>query len=129
MTIRELVTHQVDVALHTPFVTALRTVHRIQSLLVEAVDSDDRSGWGEGPATWKVTGDSVEGMAAAVAGPLREAVIGQAADDLAGVALFLASDLSAFVTGTTVHADGGSLAAGGWFRREDGTWTNRPMRP
>ena len=51
------------------------------------------------------------------------------ADDLAGVALFLASDLSAFVTGTTVHADGGSLAAGGWFRREDGTWTNRPLRP
>jgi NAD(P)-dependent dehydrogenase (short-subunit alcohol dehydrogenase family) len=51
------------------------------------------------------------------------------AEDLAGVALFLASDLSAFVTGTTVHADGGSLAAGGWFRREDGTWTNRPARP
>ena len=49
------------------------------------------------------------------------------ADDIAGVALFLASDLSAFVTGTTVHADGGSLAAGGWFRRPDGTWTNRPI--
>jgi len=51
------------------------------------------------------------------------------ADDLAGVAVFLASDLSAFVTGTTVHADGGSLAAGGWFRREDGSWTNRPVAP
>jgi NAD(P)-dependent dehydrogenase (short-subunit alcohol dehydrogenase family) len=49
------------------------------------------------------------------------------ADDVAGVALFLASDLAAFVTGTTVHADGGSLAAGGWFRRPDGTWTNRPV--
>lgn len=48
-------------------------------------------------------------------------------DDIAGVALFLASDLSAFVTGTTIHADGGSLAAGGWFRRPDGTWTNRPL--
>lgn len=48
-------------------------------------------------------------------------------DDVAGVALFLASDLSAFVTGTTLHADGGSLAAGGWFRRPDGTWTNRPI--
>lgn len=48
------------------------------------------------------------------------------ADDIAGVALFLASDLSAFVTGTTVHADGGSLAAAGWFRRADGSWTNRP---
>ena len=50
-------------------------------------------------------------------------------DDIAGVALFLASDLSAFVTGTTIHADGGSLAAGGWFRRPDGTWTNRPVKP
>ena len=49
------------------------------------------------------------------------------ADEMAGVALFLASDLSAFVTGTTIHADGGSLAAGGWFRRPDGTWTNRPV--
>ena len=51
-------------------------------------------------------------------------------EDLAGVALFLASDLSAFVTGTTIHADGGSLAAGGWFRRaEDDRWTNRPRHP
>jgi NAD(P)-dependent dehydrogenase (short-subunit alcohol dehydrogenase family) len=49
------------------------------------------------------------------------------ATDIAGVALFLASDLAAFVTGTTVHADGGSLAAGGWFRRPDGSWTNRPI--
>ncbi len=49
-------------------------------------------------------------------------------DDIAGVALFLASDLSAFVTGTTVHADGGTLAAGGWYRKEDGTWTNTPAK-
>ena len=49
------------------------------------------------------------------------------ADDISGVALFLASDLSAFVTGTTINADGGSLAAGGWFRRPNGTWTNRPV--
>jgi NAD(P)-dependent dehydrogenase (short-subunit alcohol dehydrogenase family) len=50
-------------------------------------------------------------------------------DDIAGVALFLASELSAFVTGTTVHADGGSHAAGGWFRTERGGWTNRPLAP
>lgn len=49
--------------------------------------------------------------------------------DLAGVALFLASDLAGFVTGTTVHADGGTFAAGGWFRTEEGGWTNRPRRP
>ncbi len=50
-------------------------------------------------------------------------------DDIAGVALFLASELSAFVTGTTVHADGGSSAAGGWFRTKRGGWTNRPLAP
>ena len=49
-------------------------------------------------------------------------------DDIAGVALFLASELSAFVTGTTVHADGGSRAAGGWFRTPTGGWTNRPIQ-
>ena len=35
-------------------------------------------------------------------------------DDVAGAAVFLASDLSRFVTGTTIHVDGGNWAAGGW---------------
>ncbi len=43
-------------------------------------------------------------------------------DDCAGPALFLASDLSRYVTGTTVHVDGGSSAASGWIRRDDGTY-------
>jgi NAD(P)-dependent dehydrogenase (short-subunit alcohol dehydrogenase family) len=49
--------------------------------------------------------------------------------DVAGVAVFLASELSAFVTGTTVHVDGGTLASSGWFPTEEGGWTNRPRRP
>lgn len=36
------------------------------------------------------------------------------------VALFLASDLSRFVTGDSLHADGGSYAASGWSRGADG---------
>jgi 3-oxoacyl-[acyl-carrier protein] reductase len=43
-------------------------------------------------------------------------------DDVAGVVVFLAGDLSRFVTGTTVHVDGGIVAAGGWHRSADGTW-------
>jgi NAD(P)-dependent dehydrogenase (short-subunit alcohol dehydrogenase family) len=43
-------------------------------------------------------------------------------DDCAGPVLFLASDLSRFVTGTTVRVDGGSSAASGWSRRDDGTY-------
>lgn len=53
-------------------------------------------------------------------------------EDQASVALFLASDLSAFVTGHTIPTDGGTGAAGGWFRssrRADREWTNRPIAP
>ncbi len=53
-------------------------------------------------------------------------------EDQARVILFLASDLSAFVTGHTIPTDGGTGAAGGWFRstrRPDRQWTNRPIAP
>jgi len=48
-------------------------------------------------------------------------------DDMAGAALFLATDLSAWVTGTTLHVDGGALAAGGFYRTPSGDWTNLPI--
>lgn len=48
-------------------------------------------------------------------------------DDHAGVALFLASDLSAWVTGVTVPVDGGAIAAAGFYRLADGSWTNAPV--
>ena len=38
-------------------------------------------------------------------------------DDVAAAVVFLASPTwSRFVTGTTIHVDGGNLAAGGWHR-------------
>lgn len=53
-------------------------------------------------------------------------------EDQARVILFLASDLSGFVTGHVIPTDGGTGAAGGWFRstrRPDRQWTNRPFAP
>jgi 2-hydroxycyclohexanecarboxyl-CoA dehydrogenase len=47
-------------------------------------------------------------------------------EDTAGAILFLASDLSAFITGAIINADGGTLAAAGWFRNSEGTYVNTP---
>jgi 3-oxoacyl-[acyl-carrier protein] reductase len=47
-------------------------------------------------------------------------------EDLSGCLLFLASDLSSYVTGTTLHVDGGTLASSGWFNWPEGGWANMP---
>ncbi|MCX7283400.1 MAG: SDR family NAD(P)-dependent oxidoreductase [Novosphingobium sp.] len=47
--------------------------------------------------------------------------------DCAGAALYLASPLAAWVTGTALNVDGGALAAGGWYRTPQGEWTNVPL--
>jgi 3-oxoacyl-[acyl-carrier protein] reductase len=47
--------------------------------------------------------------------------------DLAGAAVFLASDLSSWITGTVINLDGGALAAGGFYRTPEGHWTNVPV--
>jgi NAD(P)-dependent dehydrogenase (short-subunit alcohol dehydrogenase family) len=48
-------------------------------------------------------------------------------EDTAGSALFLASDLSSWMTGSTLHVDGGALAAAGYYRTLEGGWTHTPV--
>jgi NAD(P)-dependent dehydrogenase (short-subunit alcohol dehydrogenase family) len=48
-------------------------------------------------------------------------------EDIAGCIVFLASPLASWVSGTVVHADGGALAAAGWYRDDAGRWTNMPV--
>ena len=47
-------------------------------------------------------------------------------EDVTGCVLFLASDLAAYVTGTTLHPDGGALAGSGWMDWPDDGFTARP---
>lgn len=44
--------------------------------------------------------------------------------DVSNCAVFLASSLSSYVTGTTLHPDGGTFASAGWLNWPDSGWAN-----
>ena len=52
--------------------------------------------------------------------------MGRAGDvtDVSNCVVFLASALSSYVTGTTIHPDGGTFASSGWFNWPDHGWGN-----
>lgn len=62
--------------LHTPFVTAQRRTEVNETVVLRLVDSDGRVGWGEGPQSWRVTGESLAGVRACLEGPLRQVLVG-----------------------------------------------------
>jgi NAD(P)-dependent dehydrogenase (short-subunit alcohol dehydrogenase family) len=44
--------------------------------------------------------------------------------DVSGCVVFLASALSAYTTGSTLHPDGGTYASSGWFKWPEAGWRN-----
>lgn len=52
--------------LRTPFKTALRTVDRIEDLVVALETDTGEVGWGEAPATAPITGDTLPSIACAI---------------------------------------------------------------
>lgn len=95
MTIATVRTHRVSAPLHTPFVTALRRTTRVETLVVQVTDADGRSGFGEAPQVWQVTGASIAGSRACVEEMLGPPLIGRDPDDL----LARCAELGRTVTG------------------------------
>lgn len=82
MPIAAIRTHRISAPLHTPFVTSLRRATSIESLLVEVIDSDGRSGFGEAPQVWAVTGASIAGSQQCVDEMIAPRLLQRDADDL-----------------------------------------------
>ncbi|HEX7746285.1 MAG TPA: dipeptide epimerase [Micromonosporaceae bacterium] len=82
MPIAAVRTHRLSAPLHTPFVTALRRATTVDTLAVEVVDSDGRSGFGEAPQVWQVTGASIAGAQACVESVFAPLLRGRDPDDL-----------------------------------------------
>lgn len=76
----------VSVPLHTPFVTALRRTSTVDTLLVSVELADGRTGLGEAPQVWAVTGDSIVSAAACIEQVLAPVLIGADSDDWAQLA-------------------------------------------
>lgn len=72
----EVATARLVRRLHTPFVTSLRRTTEVVSVAVRLTDADGRTGFGEGPQVWRVTGESLESIQACVLGPLADALLG-----------------------------------------------------
>jgi L-Ala-D/L-Glu epimerase len=98
----EVRTHRLSAPLHTPFVTALRRTTDVQSLIVELIDEDGRSGYGEAPQVWQVTGDSIAGSEACVEQILAAKLIGADPAEVVG--------LSRAVEGAVVGNDAAKMA-------------------
>ena len=82
MTISAVLTHRVSARLRAPFVTSLRRATTVDSLVVEIRDTDGRSGFGEAPQVWAVTGESVDSAQACVRSQLGPPLTGRDADDV-----------------------------------------------
>lgn len=57
----EVAVGRISPPLHTPFVTSLRRTAVLESVLVRLTDDAGRTGLGEAPQVWRVTGESMAG--------------------------------------------------------------------
>ncbi|MDP9027721.1 MAG: dipeptide epimerase [Actinomycetota bacterium] len=64
----------------------MRAATELPVMLVEIRDSDGRSGWGEAPVSWRVTGESPESIRAVIDGPLVGVALGREVADLPALA-------------------------------------------
>ncbi len=125
----EVAVARVATPLHTPFVTALRSATTLTSLAVRLTDDEGRTGFGEAPQVWRITGESLASIESCVCGPLADILLawdldqpvpllGRALDDAAvgntgakAACEIAAADLTARRQGLPLHRLLGATAS------------------
>ena len=82
MKITDIRLWKLSVPLRVPFKTALRTVYRVEDVVVEVRTDEGAVGWGEAPPTGKITGDTFSGIVGAIRDHIAPSVIGREVEAL-----------------------------------------------
>ncbi|MCA1053858.1 dipeptide epimerase [Rossellomorea aquimaris] len=77
MKIVHIETFRMSVPLHTPFKTALRTVHTAEGIGVKLICDNGINGWGEAPPTLVITGDSLKSIESAILDVMKPSLVGR----------------------------------------------------
>lgn len=85
MQIRDIQIGEISLPLARPFKTALRTVDRVEDIVVRVIGDDGQMGYGEAPPTAVITGDTRGSIACAVREFIRPALVGMDVENLDGV--------------------------------------------
>lgn len=80
---------RISVPLRVPFKTALRTVDRVQDIVLELHTDTGAVGYGEAPPTGVITGDTEGAILGALQGHILPVLLGRDADDLESLLLDL----------------------------------------
>jgi len=80
MKIRDIQIGEIHIPLKTPFKTALRTVDKIDDILVKVTADTGECGYGEAPPTAAITGETKESIRGAVLSCIRPALLGMDLD-------------------------------------------------
>ena len=85
MKITQIRLGKLSVPLRVPFKTALRTVERVEDIVVELHTDTGAVGYGEAPPTGPITGDTTGGIVGGLVELIAPALIGQEVDDFEAV--------------------------------------------
>lgn len=76
MKIQDLKIKKISVPLKTPFKTALRTVEKVEDVIVEIYTDTGNTGFGEAPPTGVITGDTTGAIMGAIEDHIKKAIVG-----------------------------------------------------